>query len=76
MAVNASEFLLANILLRTMLSHWLTKKPIITIGFLLCVKPVQLIFYFFFAFGLGMSVILPSKISAAKPIDSFNVGWA
>jgi len=32
--------------------------------------------YFFFltAFALGKSVIEPSKISAAKPIDSFKVG--
>lgn len=30
--------------------------------------------YFFFALGFGISVMLPSKISAARPIDSFNVG--
>jgi len=30
--------------------------------------------YFFLAFGFGMSVMLPSNISAARPIDSFNVG--
>jgi hypothetical protein len=31
-------------------------------------------FFFFTAFAFGKSVIEPSKISAAKPIDSFNVG--
>jgi hypothetical protein len=30
--------------------------------------------YFFLAFGLGKSVMLPSYISAAKPIDSLSVG--
>ena len=30
--------------------------------------------YFFFALGFGMSVMLPSNNSAARPIDSFNVG--
>ncbi len=32
--------------------------------------------YFFFAFLFGKSVIDPSKISAARPIDSFKVGCA
>jgi len=31
-------------------------------------------FFFFTALAFGKSVIEPSKISAAKPIDSFNVG--
>ena len=30
--------------------------------------------YFFLALGFGISVMLPSNISAARPIDSFNVG--
>ncbi|EAW1720718.1 hypothetical protein AHX05_18230 [Salmonella enterica subsp. indica] len=32
--------------------------------------------YFFFAFGFGRSVMLPSKISAARPTDSCRVGCA
>ncbi|EAA8371694.1 hypothetical protein BHM08_20500 [Salmonella enterica] len=32
--------------------------------------------YFFFAFGFGRSVMLPSKISAARPTDSCKVGCA
>ncbi|AXF77226.1 hypothetical protein AV903_16225 [Erwinia tracheiphila] len=30
--------------------------------------------YFFFAFAFGKSVMLPSKISAARPTDSCSVG--
>lgn len=32
------------------------------------------VYFFFLALGFGKSVIEPSKISAAKPIDSFSVG--
>lgn len=39
----------------------------------LCVQRFK-VYYFFLAFGLGKSVILPSYISAAKPIDSLSVG--
>jgi hypothetical protein len=53
--------------------HPENKKTSMNAGFYSLVKK-EFYFFFFTAFAFGKSVIEPSKISAAKPIDSFNVG--
>jgi len=52
------------------------KKPATRLVFYFAItgKLTSSYFFFFTALAFGKSVIEPSKISAAKPIDSFNVG--
>ncbi len=51
-----------------------TKNPSRSLGFKKAVLVKRNYFFFLTAFLFGKSVIEPSKISAARPIDSFNVG--
>ncbi|WP_410920042.1 hypothetical protein, partial [Pseudomonas sp. SIMBA_021] len=56
------------------INSYKTKNPSRSLGFKKALLVKRTYFFFLTAFLFGKSVIEPSKISAARPIDSFNVG--